>query len=83
MQMDQPDTQISQSMDECCDSTDEAAFAGDCEHSMHCGVCVSAAVILSREISSFALAANSAAPVLTAALLLLPHTSPPFRPPIS
>ena len=83
MQMDQPETQIFQSTVECCDSTDEADFAGDCEHSMRCDLCVSGTVILSQGISSFALAANSAVPVLTAAPLLLPQTSPPFRPPIS
>ena len=83
MQMDRQDMQISLSMDECFDSTHEADPADNCEHSMHCGVCVSGTVILSQGISSFDLLANSATPVLAAAPLLLPPSSPPFRPPIS
>ncbi len=83
MQMDQPDTQIFSSMDECCGNSDEADSADDCEVSMHCGVCVSGAAILFQGISSLALASISAAPVLIAAPLLLAHTHPPFRPPIS
>ncbi len=83
MQMDQPDMQISLSMDECFDSTREADPADNCKHSLHCGMCVSGTVILSEGISSFAMTANSAIPIPTAAPLLLTQTSPPFRPPIS